>query len=128
MPLDAVPPDEPVDEERLEELPGDDQETPFRPADNATYQDDQSAMSVRSLEPTGDEYDDTGDIPRDTTAVEPDVGDIPDTYPQTDTNLERSEYYDEGISGAAEAGEPNAESDVTGYHRPGKAPDYEDDE
>lgn len=118
MPPDAVPADEPNREEKMEELPGDDQTTPFRPADDATYQDDQAAMSIKSLNPTYGEEDDTDQITHETTAVQPDVGDLSSTHPQTDTNLERSEYYDEGISGAAEAGEPNAENQVTGYHKP----------
>jgi hypothetical protein len=118
MPPDAVPADEPNREEKLEEVPSDDQTTPFRPADNATYQDDHSAMSVKSLDLNGDEVEEDGQIPHDTTVVQPDIGDISSTHPQTDTNLERSEYYDEGISGAAEAGEPNAGSEVTGYHKP----------
>jgi hypothetical protein len=40
---------------------------------------------------------------------------LDDTHPQTDTNVDITEEYDEGLSGAAEASEPNADNDVVDY-------------
>lgn len=85
-------PDEPTDEERQEELPQDNA-TPFRPADvspgNPATQDDQDRIGQ--------------------------VSGIDDTHPATDTNMQPEEQYDEGVSGAAEAQEPNAGNAVTGF-------------
>ena len=75
-----MPPDEPNEEEKLEELP-EDNETPFRPAD-----------------PVRDE----GVVPDDNS--QPPT--LDDTHPVTDTNIDPHELYDEGVSGAAEAEEP----------------------
>lgn len=122
MPPDAVPPDEPTPEEDLERLDQDTDQTPFRPADNASYQADQAQEDLSPLQPTEDDTDDPLVI-QDEKVVQPDVGDISSTHPQTDTNLEPEEYYDEGISGAAEAGEPNAGNEVVGYHKPEKDKD-----
>lgn len=82
-------PDEPNDEERQEELPGDGQ-TPFSiPKDRRVKIGDDQASLTRPLLDT--------------------------THPSTDTGIEREELYDEGVSGAAEAGEPNAGDDVISY-------------
>src|SRR3712207_2710239 len=43
---------------------------------------------------------------------------IDPTHQATDSNIEMEEVYDEGLSGAAEAMEPNAGSAVTGYTPP----------
>lgn len=110
-----MPPDEPNAEEALEEEP-EDNETPFRPADDATYQDDQAQASVKPLQPA-DAVDDAV-LADDEDDMQPDVGDLSSTHPQTDTNMQAGEWYDEGISGAAEAGEPNAENTVVGYKPP----------
>jgi len=40
---------------------------------------------------------------------------IDPTHQSLDTNIDPHEMYDEGLSGAAEAGEPNAGSAVEGY-------------
>jgi hypothetical protein len=93
-----MPPDEPNDEERLEELPEDNGETPFRPA--APARDD--------------------DLPADDTG-QTDDSQLDDTHPVTDTNIQPEELYDEGVSGAAEAGEPNAGDAVVDYTPPDKA-------
>jgi hypothetical protein len=77
-------PDEPTDEERQEEL-AEDQETPFRPAD-----------------------DSQGTVTADDQIVSTPPGPIDDTHPATDTNIDPHELYDEGIAGAAEAGEPSS--------------------
>jgi len=106
MPPDAVPSDEPNDEEKLEQIPEDTEETPFRPADDVS--DGSLATDDRK-------------------AVQPDVGDIDDTHPETDTNMEPEEQYDEGISGAAETGEPNVNDVTTGYRGGGDAQPPEDD-
>jgi hypothetical protein len=37
------------------------------------------------------------------------------TYPETDTNIDSQEVYDEGLAGAAEAEEPNAGNSVVNY-------------
>jgi len=84
-------PDEPSEEERIEELPEDNQ-TPFSPA-----------APARNLSAAAD-----GD-------GQP-AHDLDDTHPSTDSNLEREEIYDEGLSGAAEATEPNTGNDVVDYH------------
>ena len=73
-------PDEPTDEERLEEL-AEDNETPFRPADDNTET-------------------------------------IPDDHPQTDTNVQPEEQYDEGVSGAAEVEDDSSQSAVADYNPP----------
>jgi hypothetical protein len=95
-----MPPDEPTDEERQEELPEDNQ-TPFQPAsppaDPAVPADDDAQGS-----------------------------DLDDTHPATDTGIQQEELYDEGVSGAAEAEEPNQGA---GTYTPGSdAADDEDDE
>ena len=90
-----MPPDT-TDEERQEQLPEDSQ-TPFNPADP----------------------------PRDDTA-EPDsdraldASRIDDTHQVTDSgsDIDSHELYDEGVSGAVEASEPNAGSAVLGYTPP----------
>ena len=66
-----MPPDEPTEEERQEELPEDNQ-TPFQPADPTDSNDH-----------------------------------LDDTHPQTDTNIQKEELYDEGVAGAAEVSEPS---------------------
>lgn len=91
-----MPPGEPTEEERLEELPEDNQ-TPFQPADP-------------NPSPTGNTTD-------------PVVGgtggaDIPDDHPETDTNIEKTELYDEGVSGAAETEDRSGQTAVTDYTPP----------
>jgi len=90
-----MPPDEPTEEEKLQELPQDSQ-TPFQPAD-----------------PSRD-----GAVPVDSPSQS--NGQLDDTHPATDTNLEQEELYDEGVSGVAEARDPKDDSDVTGYNEPGQ--------
>ena len=48
----------------------------------------------------------------------PAQGQLDDTHQATDTNIDSQEVYDEGLSGAAEAEEPNANDAVTGYTPP----------
>lgn len=82
-----MPPDEPVDEEELEELP-EDGDTPFRPATDT--RDDLSDENLdREIEDTKAD----------------------DTFPQRDTNQQPEELYDEGEGND----EPNAGNAVTGY-------------
>lgn len=85
-------PDEPTDEERLEELP-EDNGTPFQPA------------------PAGRDDDLAADDSAQGTPLD-------DTHPDTDTNIDPQELYDEGVSGAAEAEEPNEGNTVVGYDEP----------
>lgn len=66
-----MPPDEPNEEEALEELP-EDGETPFRPA-AATRDDTKPADDASQGQP-------------------PD-----DTHPVTDTDVDQQELYDQGI-------------------------------
>ncbi|HET9174401.1 MAG TPA: hypothetical protein VFN56_03915 [Candidatus Saccharimonadales bacterium] len=87
-------PDEPTDEERQEQL-AEDNETPFRPAADAPADATQSGIE----------------------AAEQTLS-LPDDYPQTDTNIQLEELYDEGIAGAAEASEPNAGNAVVDYTPP----------
>jgi hypothetical protein len=84
-----MPPDEPTDEERLEELPEDNQ-TPFHPA----------APPRNPAAPA----DDTGQQ-----SSAPD-----DTHPSTDTDVEQEELYDQGI----DVVEPNAGNAVVDYEKP----------
>lgn len=93
-----MPPDEPNDEERLEELPEDGQ-TPFRPADS-------------NPSTTGNTTDPV--------VVDGRGSDIPDDHPQTDTNIESAELYDEGVSGAVEVEDTSGHSAVTSYTPQGK--------
>jgi len=71
-------PDEPNEEERLEELPEDNQ-TPFSPADPVL----------------------------DDTAAEPVAEKLDDTHPSTDANIEREDVYENGLPDAAGVNEPN---------------------
>lgn len=93
-----MPPDEPNDEERLQELPQDNG-TPFQPAT-----------------PT---RDDTGPVDDD---LQADDNKLDDTHPVTDTNVDPQELYDEGLPGAAEAHEPNPGDDVVDYTPPDQPP------
>lgn len=94
-----MPPDEPSDEERQEQLP-EDYDTPFRPATDG--RDD-------AAEPDSErQYEENR---------------VPDTHPETDTNIQPEELYDEGIAGAAEISEPNAGNAVVGYTPPAKQDD-----
>lgn len=89
-------------------------------ADNRSMQDDKIQ----------DEQDDVVDssplavpLPQDVGPLsEPDdlladeQDDLDATHPVTDTNIEIEEEYDEGLGGAAEAGEPNKHDAVIGYN------------
>ena len=88
-------PDEPTDEERQEELPQDNG-TPFQPA-------------TPNPAPAGT---------ADPVTQANDGSQLNDTHPVTDTNVQPEESYDEGVSGAAEAAEPNAGNTVTDYTAP----------
>lgn len=90
-----MPPFEPNEEERLEELPQDNG-TPFQPA--------------------GPTRDDTGAADDDD--LQADDNKLDDTHPITDTDIDLQELYDEGLPGATEAHEPNAGDDVVSYHKP----------
>jgi hypothetical protein len=94
-----MPPDEPNDEERLEELPGDDGQTPFRPAD-----------------PTRDDSlpaDDSSQPGASSTST------FDDTHPDTDTDIDKQELYDAGESSAASgADEPHDDPTVVDYKPP----------
>ena len=91
-----MPPDEPYDEEQLEELP-EDYETPFSPTRE-----------------TKDLIASPGGMSFATSKLD-------STHPSTDSNIQLEELYDEGLSGAAEAEEPNAQDSVVGYSPPAKA-------
>jgi len=90
-------PDEPNDEERLEQLPEDGQ-TPFSPADAAR-------------DPDAD--------PDDERQIEEKID---DTHPSTDDSVQPEEVYEGGLASAAGASEPNAGNSVVGY-----APSVSDD-
>lgn len=92
-------PDEPTEEERQQEL-AEDNETPFQPAAPAPADATTSGAQA-------------------TTSSQ-----LPDDHPSTDTNIQPEELYDEGVSGAAEAEEPNSANAVTDYTPP-KDPDAE---
>ena len=99
----ALPPPEPNDEEKEEKLPQD-FSTPFSPPD-----DTQAAQF-----PTDNSQQSSDD--QQFTTIDP-------THPATDTNIEEEELYDEGLSGAAEAGEPNSQDTVIGYHKDHRSDD-----
>ena len=86
-----MPPDEPNGEEELEELP-DDYDTPFSVAYEA-----KDAIAG----PDGEWYM---------------TDKLGATHPATDSGMQLEELYDEGLSGAAEASEPNGDDMVVGYH------------
>ena len=90
MPL---PPDEPNDEEALEKE-AEDGETPFRPADPGDVRTDAADH----------------DLGREAARAR-----LDDTHPDTDAELEDQDLEDAGISGAADAEEPNAGNTVEGY-------------
>lgn len=92
-------PDEPTDEEKLEELP-EDNEPPFRPATNSQGDPATSVPENRARQ-----------------------ADLRDTHPATDTNIQPEELYEEGISGAAEVSAPNASDNVVRYNPPEDEPD-----
>jgi hypothetical protein len=85
-------PDEPTEEERLEELPEDGQ-TPFSPPDVSR----DLGVTLGAGRQMPEKLD--------------------DTHPVTDSksNIQPEEEYDEGISGATE---PNAGNSVVGYRKP----------
>ncbi len=88
----ALPPDEPNDEERLEELPGD-YDTPVSPPDDefvSIADDEDGSLKRRALD---------------------------STHPDTDTDIENEDVYGEGLSAAAGVAEPNAGDAVIGYDK-----------
>jgi hypothetical protein len=85
-----MPPDEPNDEERQQELP-EDNETPFQPAD---------PPREPGAEPDAD--------------AQP-LSSFDTTHPSTDSSIDAMEAYDEGLESAAQADEPNHGNAVTGY-------------
>lgn len=85
-------PDEPTEEERAEQLNQDGQ-TPFQPADP-------------NPSATGNTTD---------PIVQAGASNLPDDHPATDTNIDSTELYDEGVAGAAEVEDDSAESAVTDY-------------
>lgn len=96
-----MPPDEPNDEERLEELPQDNGQTPFQPA--APSRDD-SLPPDDAGQPVGDDAQ------------------LGDTHPDTDTDIDRQELYDAGESTVASgADEPHDDPTVVDYQPPDKA-------
>jgi len=97
-----MPPDEPNDEERLEQLPQDGQ-TPFSPADPAR-DPDADAGDERQIEET-----------------------IDSTHPDTDDGIELDELYQDGLEASAGASEPNAGNAVTGYTPPNQDEDVPDE-
>lgn len=111
-----MPPDEPNDEEGLEELP-EDNGTPFQPADDT----DKEVVDPDANEewPTESEESSMPNSER---------GNVDDTRPETDSGMIQAEEYDEGVSGAAEASEPNTGDAVIGYNGVGDIDDELDDE
>lgn len=88
-----MPPDEPNEEEQIEQLPEDNQ-TPFSPADSPR-------------DPDADPDD-----PRQTDET------LDSTHPITDTGIEPEGVYEEGVAGEANASEPNAGNAVVDYRKP----------
>jgi hypothetical protein len=96
-----MPPVEPNDEERQEELPQDNQ-TPFNPAE-----------PPRS------------DAPADASQPAPSLD---PTHPATDSNIQPEEVYEEGVPGAAEASEPNPNDAVVAKTDPANPADDSPDD
>ena len=71
-----------------------DNDTPFSPPDDVT-----------------DDMADPNEENRESPALEP-------THQSTDPDIDAHELYDEGLSGAVEAEEPNKNSAVTGFTPP----------
>lgn len=86
-------PDEPNQEERLEQLPQDGQ-TPFQPADP-------NPSVTGSSDP----------ITQDITSA-----DLPTDHPATDADLDSHELYDEGVSGATEVEDNSGQTAVTDFN------------
>ncbi len=53
-------------------------------------------------------------------AREIDMAHLDDTHPATDSGIDKMETYDEGVSGSAEATEPNAGNAVVDYEKTDK--------
>jgi hypothetical protein len=83
-------PPEPNDEEKLEQLP-EDNETPFRPAEPPRDPDN--------------EPDDDAQPGKD----------LDGTHPATDTGMQKEQLYEDGVGEAAVVEEPNKGNAVTGY-------------
>lgn len=80
------------------------------PNDNVAPEPD---STVATPLPTGDNpVSEPDDLP------EKEKDDLDRTHPSTDTNIQPEEEYDEGISGAAEASEPNQNNAVKNYKSP----------
>lgn len=91
--------DKPVDDASEQAFP-EDNETPFQPAEPS---------------PTPElEADSPG---------QGQASALDDTHQVTDTTADSHEQYDEGVSGAAEAHEPNPGNAVTGYTPPSEGED-----
>jgi len=88
-----LPPDEPIDEEKLEILP-DDYDTPF-------------SLPVEREVDIADE----GEVPLERPELD-------STHPMTDSDLDETDLYNEGIAGAAGVSEPNPDDTVISYHPP----------
>lgn len=56
-------------------------------------------------------------------AREIDMAHLDDTHPATDSGIDKMETYDEGVSGSAEATEPNAGNAVVDYEKTDKEKD-----
>jgi len=98
-----MPPDEPNEEEQIEQLPEDNQ-TPFSPADPPRDPDaepDDERQNEEELDPT---------------------------HPATDSNMELGGVYEEGVAGEANASEPNAGNAVVDYNKPENGAGAEDSE
>jgi hypothetical protein len=96
-----MPPDEPTQEEQQQQLPQDNG-TPFQPAAPAP--------------------DPGGGVINDPVEQASSDSVLDDTHPATDTGNQPEEQYDEGVSGAAEAQEPNAGNAVTDFNPPAAQP------
>jgi hypothetical protein len=89
--MGGVPPDDYADDSTIDPLP-EDNDTPFSPADPVAD------------EPGGSHQDPAGGS-----------AGISSTHPVTDTNIQPEEVYEEKLSGAAEAAEPNKPDNVISY-------------
>lgn len=95
-------PNEPTQEERLEELP-EDNGTPFQPADP-------------NPSATGSTTD---------PLVASEGAELPIDHPSTDASVDSAELYDEGVSGAVEVEDTSGQSAVADFTPPDEGSESE---
>lgn len=86
--------------------------------DDQPVQDGQSIVDPQAQDsdtPFSPPVDPISDMATEDISVRTQQGQLDSTHQATDTNIDSHETYDEGLSGAAEAEEPNAGDAVVNY-------------